>query len=123
PDLAVAAFERAIRTERALGLDRSRDPDRVRLRALSHFDYGSALHRSGREDDALVWLRFAATEDSGNATYLRTLADACLVRGREREGDSLLRRLATLVGGEGEALVSRGWQAARDGQFVEAEDL
>jgi tetratricopeptide (TPR) repeat protein len=121
PDLAAQEFEQALALERSLGL--ARDPDRsvVEGRALLHFNYATALHKLGRTDEELVWLRAAAEEDPQNAHYLRTLADACFLSGQRQEGDSLIHQLSHLVGGEAEAAVSQGWEAAREGRRHEAE--
>lgn len=123
PDLAALEFEKALRLEGSLMLDVNPAPALTQRRALDYFNYGVALHRTGRDKESLTWLRRAASEDSLNATYVRTLADAYLVSGRVREGDSLLQRASSLVGGGGEVLVSEGWQAAREGNASKAEEL
>lgn len=121
PDRAVAEMERALALQRTLGLDRDPDTSIVSGRALLDYNYGVALHRLGRDAESLRWLRAAVDEDPLSAIYVRTLADAYLVNGRAREGDSLLARLGALVGGEGESWISRGWQAAREDRLDSAE--
>jgi tetratricopeptide (TPR) repeat protein len=121
PARAAREFEHALELQRAFGLDRHPGVTATTARARLDYDYGVALHRLGRDDESLRWLAAAAAEDPDNASYVRTLADAYLVNGREREGDSLLRRVGGLVGGEGEMLISRGWQAARADRMDSAE--
>ena len=123
PDLAAGELERAIALEHQLGLDRDPDPSVMEGRALLHFNYAAALHRLGRSDEEMAWLRRAAEEDPLNAHYLRTLADADLSHGNRAAADSILSRMNSLVGGEAEADVSRGWQAAREGRRGEAESF
>jgi tetratricopeptide (TPR) repeat protein len=122
PDLAVREFKRAILLERSLQLDRDPDPWVAQQRAELYFNYGVALRQNRNDNEALEWLRAAAVADSTNPRYVRTLGDAYLVHGRAREGDSLLRRVSSLVGGEGEALLSEGWRAAREGRLEQAEE-
>jgi Tfp pilus assembly protein PilF len=121
PDLAVREFKRAIQLERSLQLERDPDPWVAQQRAELYFNYGVALRQTRNESEALEWLRAAAVADSTNPRYVRTLGDAYGVQGRVREGDSLLRRVRSLVGGEGEALLSEGWRAAREGRLEQAE--
>jgi tetratricopeptide (TPR) repeat protein len=121
PQMALGEFQRAIQLEGVLGLDE--DSTLSLGRAFLHFNYGVALKRAGREEEALRWLRAAAVEDPDNARFVRTLGDAYLVTGRTREGDSLLRRVNSLPGGGGEALLSQGYQAARAGHLDQAEEF
>jgi len=120
-DLALAEFHRAARIENALGLDQ--DPSTRESRALAHFSYGVALRQAGRGGEAIPWLERAVAEDPHDAQYVRTLGDAYLVTGRGREGDSLLQNVGGLPGGDAEALLSRGYQAARAGDMAGAESL
>jgi tetratricopeptide (TPR) repeat protein len=123
PDLAAPALGRAIQLERSLQLEADPDPQVAQQRAESYYNYAVARRHNGDEDGALIWLRAAAEAQPENARYVRTLGDAYLVHGRVQEGDSLLRRVSGLVGGEGEALLSEGWRAAREGRLERAEDL
>jgi 4-amino-4-deoxy-L-arabinose transferase-like glycosyltransferase len=122
PDLAVREFERAMRLERTQGLDRDPDPWLAQQRAELYFNYGVALRQTRNESEALDWLRAAAVADPSNPRYVRTLGDAYVLHGRIREGDSLLLRVRSMVGGEGEALLSDGWRAARAGRLDVAEE-
>lgn len=121
PRRAAEEFERALALQHELGLDADPDPSTAGSRALLDYGYGVALHRLGRDAEALPWLRRAVDDDTTSSVYVRTLADAYLVNGREREGDSLLAKLGGMVGGAGEMWISRGWQAARDGRLDSAE--
>jgi tetratricopeptide (TPR) repeat protein len=123
PDQAIVQFERAVRLEQMLPTRVSEDSWSLPDRALLHFNYGVALHRFGRENDALTWLRTAAKEKPDDARFLRTLADAYFANARAQEGDSLLRRVSLLEGGEAQLLLSEGWRAARSGQLEDAERL
>ena len=121
PDLAVREFERGIDLERRAGLDR--DPDRALAeeRAVLHFNYGVALHRVGRDDEAIAWWRSAVRDAPDDPRYRRTLGDALRARGAGAAADSMLGPLEALAGGRSEALLSAGWAAARAGRVAEAE--
>jgi tetratricopeptide (TPR) repeat protein len=123
PDLAFAEYQRAIAMEERSGIGVDDDPATRRERARLHFNYAVTLHALGRNEEEMHWLESAAREDPDNSRYARTLADAYELVGRREVADSLLRRLSSLVGGEPEALVSAGWQAAREGRKADAESL
>jgi 4-amino-4-deoxy-L-arabinose transferase-like glycosyltransferase len=122
PDLAVEQFEKALRVERAALGGGVLDSTLVLERASLHYNYALALQRTGHDAEAISWLRTAAAEAPGNAHVVSALADAYRRTGQGALADSLLGRLGSLVGGEGEALANAGWQAAREGRLADAEN-
>jgi tetratricopeptide (TPR) repeat protein len=121
PDLALTEYDRALAIDTTLaGVEEMIGPD---PRAGLYFNYGYALRATGRAEEALPWIRRAVETVPTNPKFVRTLADAYLVRGRTREGDSLLTLVEQLAGADGEALLSRGYAAAREGRHAQAESL
>ena len=121
-DRAADEFRQAIDLE--AGIRRESGPEALAGERLArlHFNYAAALHKLGRKSEEVRWLEAAASEDTSSARYARTLADEYLLAGNRRSADSLLERLGALIGGESQALISRGWEAARAGRMAEAED-
>jgi len=123
PDLASQQFRHAIEIENESAIGTDSDLAARRNRAQLHFNYASALHALGQNDDALRWIERAARGDPGESRYIRALADAYALAGRTAEADSMRLRLRSLVGGDPETLVSEGWQAAREERRADAESL
>ena len=117
---ATPAFEEAIRMES--GLVAAADTDALvrQDRADLHFNYAVALRAQGRDAQAIAEMERAVSLDPTNAHFVRTLADAYRVRGREQRADSLLARVPSLVVGDAELAVSEGYRAARDGRLRDA---
>src|SRR5262249_38327041 len=120
PGQAASAFERALALEPDLRSHAQLPTNDVR--AALYFNYAVALRSLGRSD-ALSWFQSAAETAPDEAHFVRTLADAYLAAGREREGHSLLSRVEHLVGATSELLLSRGYRSARTGRLAEAESL
>jgi 4-amino-4-deoxy-L-arabinose transferase-like glycosyltransferase len=121
PDLALVEYEKAIRLEAAIPNATERiTPD---VRGAMFFNYAYTLRASGRMEEALGWFRRAAEASPLNPRFSRTLADAYRARGRASEADSLLTHTESLFGSATEVLMSRGYEAARQGNLAEAESL
>jgi Flp pilus assembly protein TadD len=120
---AVRRFEQAIRIERAERRPGTRATGSALERAQLFAGYGEALRQLGRLRDALPWLEQARALAPDDATIAAALAEVYSRTGPVARADSVRARMSGLVGGEGRALASRGWEAARGGRFAEAESL
>jgi tetratricopeptide (TPR) repeat protein len=122
PDLAVRAFERAMairsRSGRMVG-----GATEAAERADLYYNYGNALVRLRREAEALPWYERAVHAAPDHALAIQALALAYRRAGRDARADSLEQALAGKAGGTGMAALNRGWQAAREGRWSEAEQL
>ena len=123
PELARREYERALAIEKRSGIAADPDPETRRDRARLDFNYASTLHSMGSADQSRHWIEQSVAEDPTNPRYVRALADADEIAGRGQEADSLRNGLRSLVGGDPEALVSAGWQAARASRRADAESL
>lgn len=121
-DLAARAFERAIairsRSGRTVG-----GTAEAQERADLYYNYGNALVRLQRDAEALPWYERAVDAAPDHALAIQALALAHRRAGRGVRADSLERALERKAGGTGMAAVNRGWQAAREGRWSEAEQL
>ena len=119
-DLAARAFERAIairsRSARTTG-----GIAEAQERADLYYNYGNALVGLRREDEALPWYERAVGAAPDHALAIQALAIAYRRTGRDARADSLEGTLERKAGGAGMAAVNRGWQAAREGRWGEAE--
>jgi len=120
---AVRRFEQAIRMERAERRPGIHTTGSALERAQLFAGYGEALRQLGRPREAIPWLEQARTLAPDDASIARALAGVYSRVGRVAQADSIRVRMSGLVGGEGRALASRGWEAARSGRFAEAESL
>jgi len=120
---AVRELEQAIRLEQAERRPGARPRGSAMERAQLYAGYAGALRQLGRAVEALPWLERAASLAPDDAAIAAALANAYSGAGRSRQADSVRARMPGLVGGEGPALASRGWEAARAGRFGDAESL
>ncbi|HVP14720.1 MAG TPA: tetratricopeptide repeat protein, partial [Terriglobales bacterium] len=122
-EAAARAFERAVRLE---GAERRTVPGSsgsALERAQLFAGYGETLLRLGRAPEAAGWLERAAGLAPEDASIAAALANAYSRAGRTARADSVRAGMSGLVGGEGRAWESRGWEAARAGRFADAESL
>ena len=120
---AVLRFEQAVRLERAERRPGTHTTGSALERAQLFAGYGEALRQLGRLREAIPWLEQAQALAPDDATIAAMLAGVYSRDGRVAQADSVRVRMSGLVGGEGRALASRGWQAAQGGRFAEAESL
>ena len=121
-DLAVEAFEHALRVEPEGGAFMP-GTTHATERADLYYNYGLALGSLGRDAEALAMFRRAVKVAPDRAPAIRALADACRRAGQTARADSLLASLASKVGGEGLSLEARGTAAAQQGRLDEAAAL
>lgn len=122
PDLAARAFERAMAIRSRSGR-RAGGTAEAAERADLYYNYGNALVALGREGEALPWYERAVDAAPDHALAIQALALAHRRAGRDARADSLEQALERKAGGAGMAAVNRGWQAAREGRWSEAEQL
>jgi len=123
PDLAVREFETAARLEQQTAVRFGSDPMTAMERASFYSNYATALHDTGRDEQALPWYERSVEIAPDNAAAVQALISAYRARGRTEDAAALERRLSSLVGGEGRALEGQAWQAARAGRIASAESL
>ncbi len=123
PDLAVREFETAVRLEERKAVRFGNDPMTAMERASFYSNYATALHDTGRDEEALPWYERAVEIAPDNAAAVQALVSAYRARGRTEAAAALEARLSSLVGGEGRSLEARAWQSARTGQIAAAESL
>ncbi len=122
PDLAITQYQMAVAIE-SRETPSSRNASVGGERGTMYYEYARALGAVGRSEESLAWYERAARAAPDKATFIRTLADRYERGGRTAAAESLYARLPYLVGGEGAALASRGWQAARAARYAQAESL
>jgi tetratricopeptide (TPR) repeat protein len=122
PDLAVQAFERAVRLEPPGGAFTT-GTTHATERADLYYDYGLALRGLGRDAEALPWFERAIGIAPDRSIVIRALADACLRMGQRARAESLYLALAGVVRGEGLSFDGRGRMAAQEGRLEEAAVL
>jgi 4-amino-4-deoxy-L-arabinose transferase-like glycosyltransferase len=121
PDRALVEYEKAVALDATIpDIAELLEPD---ARGALFFNYAYALRATGRSDAWMKWFERATEVAPENPKFLRTLGDAYLAAGRLREGDSLLAKVELLMGADSELLMSRGYDAARDGNLARAESL
>lgn len=123
PDLAVREFETAVNLEKRNAVRFGNDPMTAMERASFYSNYATALHDTGRDEEALPWYERAVEIAPDNAAAVQALISAYRAGGRTDAAAALEARLSSLVGGEGRSLEARGWQSARAGQIAAAESL
>jgi tetratricopeptide (TPR) repeat protein len=123
PDLAVREFETAARLEQRKAVRFGNDPMTAMERASFYSNYATALHDTGRDEEALPWYERAVEIAPDNAAAVQALTSAYRAVGRTDAAAALEARLSSLVGGEGRSLEARGWQSARSNQIASAESL
>jgi tetratricopeptide (TPR) repeat protein len=122
PDLAVKAFETAVRLEPPGGAF-IQGTTHATERADLYYNYGLALRALGRDAEALTWFERSVEVGPDRAPAIRALADGCLRTGQPARADSLYLALAAKVGGEALSCEGRGTRAAQQGHLEEAAVL
>jgi tetratricopeptide (TPR) repeat protein len=123
PARAAHEYERALSLEATGAIGSPRTASDRSERADLYYDYANALGRLGRDAEALTWFRRAVALAPDHAPALHALANAYRRAGAMSAADSLDRALGSKAGGLGLASLDQGLDAARAGQWAEAESL
>jgi Tfp pilus assembly protein PilF len=122
PDLAVQAFERAVRLLPPGGAFTQGTTHATELADL-YYNYGLTLRALGRDAEARASFERSVHVAPDRAPAIRALADASMRAGETARADSLYSAVADKVGGEGLSFEGRGTIAAQQGRLEEAAML
>lgn len=122
-DLAVEQYERALQLERSSNIGAIPGHTAATERSDLWYNYGNALSRLGRRDEAMTAYQRAVEAGPDRAQAIRALGDAHAAHGDVGTAESLYNMLPSKVGGDGAAAAGRGFLAARAGRLAAAESL
>ena len=122
-DLAVAQYQRAIALERSGRVHFEGGATGAMERMQLYFNYGNALARLDRIQEAVPWYERAVELAPDHAEAAAALAGAYRRLGRQSEAAQLESHIGAVAGGQAALEKQQAWQAASAGEFARAESL